>query len=233
MAIEDRYLGTEWRVDPVSGELRQMIHGDVVDTSGDLGEITGGALSMSGTTIRSGSTGRIAWNLSVANPSILTISTGGVVGITRSIDAAEVNSQTYSRARYGMTASGEYVLPDGTVTQIHTTSWLTRIGDRLVVKSDVLPGSEGRYAYASGLLGRDAPVGTPLPEGWEYAEPDVALQRSAIKSIIDDYRQLIDDMIAMGAKTSDGTPITNVYTAAQEIISSLTYQAGISAVLLG
>jgi hypothetical protein len=233
VAIEDKYYGTSWRISPDTGELFQVIGDEVTNFTGNLNELTGGELTGGPGYIRNNLENRFVWGVGRTYPTTMHVSPTGVLTIEREVDPNEVNAQVYSRGRYGAVGVGEVVLPDGSVRQVDVTSWLTKIGEQLLIKSGSEIGDNERYSYLADLYPQGAELPLTPPDGWEFAQPGDALRRGLSAQLLKEHEDLIEDAIAQGMEGADGKPMTKKYDVAVAIAGMLEQYPTLAAVLIG
>lgn len=138
----------------------------------------------------------------------------GDISLLSPVDRSNINERIFAQGRYGASANVQLELPTGESPEFNVTSWLTRENDRLLVREGSAPGERDRYKYASDIFRRLDYIPTEAPTGWRFATAEEALSRGLIGRIIEDQRQLVDDMVALGVIGPDGKPIRTPYEAA-------------------
>lgn len=223
------YRGTNWIVDPETGDFMQVIDGEVTNTGASLETLSGGAYRLQG--VRPGDlfgyvidaqSGRIYSTITLENPASMVINQAGDISLMSPIDESRINEKIFAQGRYGASADIQLELPTGEAPSFNTTSWLTRENDRLLVREGSAPGEVGRYAYQSDIFGKTDYREFDAPSGWRFATADEALSRGLIGRIIEDQRALVDDMVALGVPGPDGLPVKTPYAAAAVLAAQVS-----------
>jgi len=222
------YYRTNWVVDPETGTFTELVDGEPTDTSASLETISGGAYRLDPIQagdklgfIRDLSTGRIYSTITLEQPANMFVNASGDISLMSPIDASTINERIFAQGRYGASANVQLELPTGESPQFNVTSWLTRENDRLLVREGSAPGERDRYCYATDIFRREDYIPTTPPSGWRFASPEETLSRGLIGRIIEDQRQIVDDMVALGVPGLDGQPVRTPYEAAA-VLATMT-----------
>jgi hypothetical protein len=215
---------TNWIVDPETGSFQLLVDGNPTNTSASLEDISGGAYRLD--PVRAGdilgyvrdlSTGRLYSTITLEQPAVMNVNQAGDISLLSPVDRENINEKIFAQGKYGASANIQLELPTGESPQFNVTSWLTRENDRLLVREGSAPGDIDRYRYSSEFRGKELYDPTAPGSGWRYASPDEALNRGLIGRIIEENRQLVDDMVALGVPGIDGQPVRTPYAAAEVI----------------